>query len=389
MQNRRDLRALARRPGYGGFVATVALVRISGAMFTTGGVLFVLVRTHSPGLAGLTAAAATLPGALSGPWLGAWLDVAERRRVLIVADQLCSVVALAAILALAGHGPNWTLPVVAVLYSITRPFSSSGFWTALAELAGPELIDPASAIESVSLNLAYIVGPALAGVLAGVAGAAAALEVQAAATLLSAGLIAANPAFEARAGVRASSTRRAMVAGLRALRESHVLRATGVAGALAGCGWGVMAVGFPLLAEHSLHAGAHASGFLWAALATGSILGTFGLAGRPSLARVSLSYGALGLSGLLWPLGHVLVLGIGLVLLTGFLEGPAYSGTIALRQRHTPPRVRGQVMSTITGVTMVAYAAGAALGGVLGGVTPVVLAFTGLNLLAALAARTA
>src|ERR1700748_813130 len=104
-------------------------------MFHTAGVLLVLQRTGSAPLAGVTAAAAVVPGALTGPLLGAWLDVARRRRVLIVADQLLSVAGLLAIVALAGHAPNWTVPGVTVAYSITRPFSMGTFFSALAAIA--------------------------------------------------------------------------------------------------------------------------------------------------------------------------------------------------------------------------------------------------------------
>ena len=93
-----------------------------------------------------------------------------------------------------------------------------------------------------------------------------------------------------------------------------------------------MMVGFPLYAARTLHAG----GYLWAALALGSIVGTFALAGGPSPRRIALSHGILGLSALAWPLAHALTL----VGLTGLLEGPAYSGSIAVRQRHTPPAIR-------------------------------------------------
>ena len=161
-----------------------------------------------------------MPGALTGPLLGAWLDVAHRRRVLIVADQLLSVVGLLAIVALAGHAPNWTVPAVAVLYSLTRPFSQGSFFSALAEIAGPELLDQASAIEATSLNLAVIVGPAMAGALAGVIGAAETVEVQAALTLVVAALVAVNPAFEARSGGACRrACRHALRTGLRALAK--------------------------------------------------------------------------------------------------------------------------------------------------------------------------
>ena len=48
----------------------------------------------------LTAAAATLPGAVTGPFLGAWLDVAKSRRRLLVLDRVMTGVALGALLLL-------------------------------------------------------------------------------------------------------------------------------------------------------------------------------------------------------------------------------------------------------------------------------------------------
>jgi hypothetical protein len=161
---------------------------------------------------------------------------------------------------------------------------------------------------------------------------------------------------------------------------------TSVSGSLAAFGWGLMVVGFPLYAVRSLHAPAHASGYLWAAVAAGSILGTFGVRGQPALRRVGLSYGVLGLSALLWPLAGTLVIGFLLILFTGFLEGPAYSGTIALRQRNAPPAVRAQVMVTVTGLGGVALSAGAALGGLVGDPRTLIYIFVAINLLAAVTA---
>jgi MFS family permease len=382
-ETRGDFARLLRRPRYPGFVLTVSLSRTCATMFNVAGVLLVLARTGSAPLAGLTAAAAVLPGAISAPVLGAWLDVAHRKRVLIVLDQLLSAVALMAIVALAGHAPNWTVPATAVFYSVTRPFSSGSFYSALAEIAGAKLLDAASAIEATSLNLSFVIGPALAGAIAGASGAATAIEVQAAMTVLVAGLVAINPAFEARPIEQAESARHAIRDGLDALWHNGVLRATGAASALAAFGWGLMGLGFPLYAAHWLHAGAHAGGYVWAAMATGSIIGTFVLAGPPSPRRIGASYGILGMSALLWPLGGALAVGLLLVGFTGFLEGPAYSGTIALRQRHTPAAVRAQSMTTITGLALVAASVGSAVGGAVHSLIPLIAMFTAVNLVAA------
>jgi MFS family permease len=379
-----ELVRLLHRPRYVSFVLTVLLSRTFVIMFNTAGVLLVLDRTQNIALAGLTAAAAVLPGAVSGPVLGAWLDVARRRRVLIVIDQLTSTITLLAIVVLAGHAPNWTVPTVAALYSVTRPFSSGTFFSALAELAGPELLDQASRIEATSINLSFVVGPALAGVLAGAAGAATAVEVQAVGTLVVAALVAINPAFEARPQERARHVSHAVRDGTKALLQSRILRATAAASTLTAFGWGLMSIGFPLYTAQTLHAGAHASGYAWAAMALGSILGTFILAVEPSLKKMGLSYAALAVSALAWPLVHVLALGVALVGFTGFLEGPAYSSSVALRQRHSPPALRAQVLTTLSGIALTAGAAGAAVGGAIGKPIPLIVGFSAVNLLAAL-----
>ena len=125
---------------------------------------------------------------------------------------------------------------------------------------------------------------------------------------------------------------------------------------------------------------------MWAAVAAGSILGTLVLRGPASLRRIGFSYGALGLSALLWPLADALALGVALIAFTGFLEGPAYSGTMALRQRYAPAGVRAQVITTLTGANLVAVAAGAAISGLIGSAPAAILGSTAVNLLAALVA---
>jgi hypothetical protein len=152
-----DYRALLARRGYPSFAATVFFSRLTAMMFNVSGVLLVLERTGSVPLAGLTSAAAVLPGALSGPLLGAWLDVVPARRVLVVIDQLLSALALVGLVLLAGRGPNWTLPAVAFFYSVTRPLSSGTFTSALAEIVGWDLLGRASPVEASSQNLAFIV----------------------------------------------------------------------------------------------------------------------------------------------------------------------------------------------------------------------------------------
>src|ERR1700756_1183715 len=138
---------LLRRPGFLRYSATVAAVRATGTMFSVAGVLLILQRTNDLALAGVVIAAATLPGAITGPFLGGWLDVTANRRRLIVLDRLATTLSLAAVLLLAGHAPNWLLPLAALLYGITSPLSAGAFSAVLPEVAGPDLIGVANAFE--------------------------------------------------------------------------------------------------------------------------------------------------------------------------------------------------------------------------------------------------
>lgn len=365
----RRLRALAARPGYPGFALTLALSQTAQFMFAVAGVVLVLDRTGSPALAGATAAAAVLPGALTGPLLGAWLDVTSHRRSLIVADKLLSAAALIALVGLAGQAPNWTLPAVAVAYSITSPLSTGSFAGALPELAGAELLSLATAVQATSINVAVVLGPALAGVLAGIVPIGRVVELQAAITVLTALLVAINPAFDLRAAQRSRSTRHALSAGLSALGRERLLRTGLVTNSLGAFGWGLMMVGFPVYAVHSLNSGHNAAGYLWAALAVGSIAGTALFARGIDPRRMAVSYVGYAASALLWLLADSLGLAIGLVLLTGVLEGPGFTGAIGLPQRLAPAHARSAVLSTWLSVTSGSMALGQLLGGAITGTT--------------------
>ncbi len=91
----------------------------------------------------------------------------------------------------------------------------------------------------------------------------------------------------------------------------------------------------------------------------------------------------LGVSALAWPLADTLALGILLIGTTGFLEGPAYSGTIALQQRHVPAAVRAQVLTTVYGFTGLSLSLAELVGGVVHDPLTLIVAFTVINGVAA------
>jgi Major Facilitator Superfamily len=378
--------ALLRRPGFTRYFTIVAVSRASAAMFNVAGVLLILERTHDLALAGLVVAAASLPAAVTGPFLGGWLDVTTSRRRLLVLDRLLTAVSLAALLLLAGHSPNWLLPVVALLYGVTAPLSAGAFSALLPEVAGADLLGIANAFEGASYNAAFIVGPALAGVIAAAASAAAAVEVQLAATLVLAILIARDATFELRPEHGESAPANVLHAvreGLRAIWRIAPLRWNTSTDFLYVVAWGTLNVSFPAYAVE-IGAGAQSSGYMWAAIAAGSLVGGFALRGRSGARSSARLIGvyllAMAASSAVWPLAGALALALALVFLTGLLDGPPLIALITVSQRLSPAHLRAQILTTSASLASAATAAGAAGAGVfhrLLGTNPTLLLFPG------------
>ena len=170
MAEQPTLRVLAAQPGWRALFTGGTLARLADEMFSVAVVLLVLERTGSAALAGATVAAVTLPSFVSGPLLGAYIDLTGRRRRLLVLDRLVIAAGLAALLALAGAVPGWVLPLLVVAAGLTFPLSFGGLASMIPVLVPEELLAPANAAEASSLNTALVIGPALAGLVAGLAG---------------------------------------------------------------------------------------------------------------------------------------------------------------------------------------------------------------------------
>jgi predicted MFS family arabinose efflux permease len=357
---------LLRRPGFARYFATVAAARATGTMFSVAGVLLIFERTHDLALAGFVVAAESLAGAVTGPFLGGWLDIVDSRRRLLVLDRAVTALALVALLVLAGHAPNWLLPLVGLLYGITEPLSAGAFSAVLPEVAGPELIDVANAFEGASINAAFIVGPALSGLIAATAGAATAIELQLTAGVVLAALIAGDETFERRpqhAEARPEGVLHAVTQGLAATWRIQPLRWNMVIDCVYVLAWGTLIVGFPAYAV-AIGAGAHASGYMWAVIAAGSLVGGFALRQRTARRAPRLFMGgyflAMAAVAATWPLAGGAGVALALILLTGVLDGPGLVALISIRQRLAPAHLRAQIFTTANSLHSAAFAAGAA-----------------------------
>jgi predicted MFS family arabinose efflux permease len=283
---------------------------------------------------------------------------------------------------------------VGLAYGATSPLSGGAFTAVLPEVAGEELIDVAYTFEATSINIAFILGPALAGALVALAGAETAIAVQMGVGAVLTVLI----AFDATYDLRPSHAqpheriREAVREGLTTLWRIRTLRANTLTFAVYVTGFGSLVVGFPLFA---LKVGAHASaaGYLWAAFAVGSMISAFALrvpALRvPPHLLVMGSFVLMAASALAWPLAGSLAVALVLVMVTGALEGPSFVALLAVRQHTAPAHLRGQIFSTEQSLSLAASAIGEAAAGPFHaqfGTTATLMAFAVLVLGAAVAA---
>lgn len=358
---------LRRHPGYPRFYLTATVTRFADEMFSVGAVLLVLERTGSAALAGATVAAITLPSMVTGPVLGAWLDRSGARRRIMIIDQILATTTLVAIVVLAGHAPNWTLPLVTLLAGMTWPLSFGGFTSLIPVIVPDRLLPRANALEATSFNFAVIAGPALAGTISALARPATSLLVEAALTVGAIGLIAFLPKVDISDAASSRSLGEIVRAGLRHLAATPPLRAVTLAGAFNLGGLGLLTVAFPFFAVDVLGANRGIAGYLWAAFAFGSMVGALWLVPlqtRWPPERVVLgSLTALGCTMLLWPLATTVSVALVLIALSGFMDGPNLSATFAARQRWTPRALHGQIFTTAASVKVGSFAIGAALAG--------------------------
>ena len=360
---------LRRQPGYPAFLGAATLARVADEMFSVGVVLLVLERTDSAALAGATVAAVTLPSLVTGPLLGAWLDLTGQRRRLMVIDQLAISASLLGILALAGNAPAALLPCAALVAGLTYPLSFGGFTSFIPVLVPDELLTPANAVEASSFNLALIVGPALAGTLAAVFSPEASLVVEIVLSLAALVLILAIPGLDRGGRERDDPSSLMSIAreGLVRIVAVPQLRGITVAGALGLAGLGLLTVAFPFFCVDHLDAERSAAGYLWAAFAFGSMVGALLLVRLQHRFRsesiVVVAIATFGVLMLLWPLQESLPLMLAVVAIAGVADGPGLAATFATRQRFVPAELHAQVFTTAAGIKVGAFSAGSALAG--------------------------
>jgi MFS family permease len=130
---------------------------------------FAVIQTldGSPTDLGLVLAAQTLPLVAFVLVGGVWADRLPRQMVMLVSDLIrCVVQATMAVLLLSGRAQLWELVVLAAIYGTAQAFFQPAATGLVPATISPPRLQQANALLGLSRSLAFVVGPAVAGVIA-------------------------------------------------------------------------------------------------------------------------------------------------------------------------------------------------------------------------------
>jgi MFS family permease len=308
----------------------------------------VLTLTHSAAALGVVIALQTLPVLLLAPYGGVIADRVDKRRTMVALQSAMGVQALVlGILTVTHVVQVWEVGLLAALLGVNNAFESPARQSFMLELVGPGHLRNAVTLNSVLVNVARSLGPAIAGLLIASVGDGVCFLLNAGsfvavvASLRTMDLGALNPT---RPAPRAPGQLRE---GLRYVRSTPALAVPLVMMAVVGCLTYEFQVSLPVMASRGLHAGPTGFGFMTAAMGLGAVAGGLLVAARGRTGTGPL-VAAAGVFGVAMGLATAAP-GLGLELVALALAGAASisfmsTGNSTL-QLTAAPEMRGRVMS--------------------------------------------
>lgn len=348
-----------------------SLVSHLGGMIQNVGAAWLMGKlTPDPAWIAFVQAAASLPLMLFALFAGALADIFDRRTVMLVAIAINLVAAIGlSALALLGLATPWSVLAFTFALGSGAALFGPAWQASVREVAPEETLAQAVALNSLGFNLARSVGPALGGVLVGLAGAAAAFVANAASyvAMLVVLLQWRRPPPAARATPR-EPLWAAMGAGLRYVRLSPTLMAILTRGFLFGfAGAGLFAL-IPIVARDALGGDAGTLGVLLGAFGVGAMIGA--LASSALRARFNFDrLTSLGVVAFAIATAGTAASGAGLLGVLGalMLGGAAWmmtNSTMTIAMQTAAPRwVAGRAIALLQMAAFAGIAAGSAVWG--------------------------
>jgi MFS family permease len=158
-------------PNFRRYVSGQSLSLIGTWVETVAQALLVLKLTHSGTVLGLTTAARYAPILLLSPYAGLLVDRYAKRHVLLVTQAGLGVVsALLGAAVLTGAVRLWQVVVLAVAFGVFSAVDNPARQAFVQEVVGHDLVRNAVTLNTTMVNVARVIGPTVAAVLASTVG---------------------------------------------------------------------------------------------------------------------------------------------------------------------------------------------------------------------------
>lgn len=356
----------------------------------------VLKLTNSGAALGLASALQYVPILFLGPYGGVIADRFSKRKILYFTQAISGLLALILGLLVATSVVRvWMVYILAFFLGVVTAFDNPTRQTFYIELVGADNIMNAVTLYSIMINLARIIGPAIAGALISTVGLAPCFLINGASYIAVVIALAMMRASELMVTPPVPRARGQIQEGLKYIISTPVLGSTLLMMALIGTLTFEFQVSLPLIAEFTFKGGAGSYAFLTASMGLGAAIGGIFFASRRGvtpykLINASLLFGLAVLTAAFMP--SLLLTGFIMVLVGIFSINFSSLGNSTL-QLESDPQMRGRVMSfwsiaflgttTIGGpiVGWFAQLAGARGGLALGGAAAIFAAAIGMVIL--------
>jgi MFS family permease len=328
----------------------------------------VLTLTHSATALGLIVALQTLPVLILAPYGGVIADRVDKRKVMIELQSAMGVQALIlGLLTVTGNVKVWEIGVLAVLLGLNNAFENPARQSFMLELVGAEHLRNAVSLNSVLVNVARAIGPAVAGILIATVGTGVCFLANAASFVAVVGSLTTLDMTKLNPTSPQPRSPGQLREGFRYVRKTRELAIPLIMMAAVGCLTYEFQVSLPVMASHALHAGASGYGFMTAAMGVGAVAGGLLVAarGRTGIGPLTAAAVAFGVALALAALAPSLALEIIVLALAGAASISFMSTGNSTLQLTAEPGMRGRVMA----LWFVAFQGSTPVGGPIVGAT--------------------
>ena len=266
--------AALRVPNYRRYLAGQSISLIGTWMQMIAQSWLVLELTGSSVDLGIITALQTIPVLVLGPYGGVVADRVDKRKVMIALQSLMGVQALVlGVLTVTHVVTYWEIGVLAVLLGLNNAFENPARQSFMLEMVGPTDLRNAVSLNSTMVNVARVIGPAVAGILIATVGSGVCFLINAVSfvpVVYSITRIDTTRLFPQERALRAKGQLRE---GLRYIRRTPELGVPLLMMALMGMLTYEFAVTLPVLDRSALHGGSAGYGFMTAAMGFGAVGG--------------------------------------------------------------------------------------------------------------------